>query len=101
MVTELQCVPEPEPKQPPIRLPAPRVRVIEAGCDQAIEPVLDETANLEDFQVAFLGAFGTTERLIAKALFEQILNVVHTEPATPLDAATANLVLALLHRIGP
>ena len=43
-------------------------------------------------RIRFVGAFGTTE---------QIVNALHPDPEKPLDAATANLVLALLYRIGP
>jgi hypothetical protein len=93
--------PAPEARQRPRCSPALRVRISKTERGEVIEPVLDRAANLKDFHAAFLSAFGTTERVIAEALFEQILNVVHTDPAKPLDAATANLVLALLHRIGP
>ena len=81
--------------------PAPRVTVRETEAGQAIEPLLDGAANLEDFHAAFLATFGTTEQVIAEALFQQIVNALHPDPKKPLDAATANLVLALLHRIGP
>ena len=93
--------PAPEASQRPRCSPALRVRISKTERGEVMEPVLDRAANLEDFHAAFLSAFGTTERVIAEALFEQILNVVHTDPAKPLDAAAANLVLALLHRIGP
>src|SRR6266849_551785 len=75
------------------------VRQTDSG--QAVEPIRDETENLEDFQAAFLAAFGTTEQTIAEAFFEQLANALHADPTKALDAATANLVLALLHRIGP
>jgi hypothetical protein len=81
--------------------PAPRVAVRNTESGQAIEPILDETANLEDFHSAFLDAFGTTEQIIAEALFEQLVNALHADPTKALDAVTANLVLALLYRIGP
>ena len=74
---------------------------MEAQVGPTIEPILDEAANLEDFHAAFLGAFGTTEQVVAEALFEQLLNALHADPTKALDAATANLVLGLLHRIGP
>src|SRR5260370_19557728 len=86
---------------PPPRTPAPRVMVRETKTGHSIEPVLDGTANLEDFHAAFLTVFGTTEQIIAEALFEQLVNVLHAAPTKALDAATANLVLALLYRIGP
>jgi hypothetical protein len=97
----LERAPDLQRQQPVTRVPAPRVRVTITECYQAIEPVLDEAANLEDFHAAFLAAFGTTERVIAEGLFQQVLGVFCTEPTKPLDTATANLVLALLHRIGP
>jgi len=34
-------------------------------------------------------------------LFQQTVSALHPDPKKPIDAATANLVLALLHRIGP
>jgi len=86
----------------PLRtVPAPRVAIRKTKTGQAIEPILDEAANLENFHAAFLAAFGTTEQTVAEALFEQLVNALHTDPTKALDAATANLVLALLHRIGP
>jgi hypothetical protein len=81
--------------------PAPRARVATTEAGQAIEPVLDERQNLDDFHDGFVGAFGTTEQIIAEVLFQQVLNAIHPDPAKPLDAGTANFVLALLHRIGP
>ena len=66
-----------------------------------MEPVLDETLDLDEFRIRFVGAFGTTEQIIAEALFQQVVNALHPDPKKLLDAATANLVLALLHRIGP
>ena len=78
---------------------APSVNVSTIGA--TVQPILGEKATVEDFRVAFLTAFGTTELVIAEALFGQLLNILHTEPAKPLDDATANLVLALLHRIRP
>jgi hypothetical protein len=71
----------------------PSVAISEAGV--TLQPVIRDGCTSEDFRAAFLTAFGTTELVIAEALFEQILNVVHTEPAKPLDDATANLVLGL------
>ena len=65
-----------------------------------MEPVLDETLDLDEFRIRFVGAFGTTEQIIAEALFQQVVNALHPDPKKLLDAAT-NLVLALLHRIGP
>ena len=91
---------------PPLSLPlpatsAPRVRVRQTEGGHAVEPVLDETLDLDEFRIRFVRAFGTTEQIIAEALFQQIVNALHPDPKKPLDDATANLVLALLHRIGP
>src|SRR6266446_4129983 len=82
-------------------MPAPRVAIGETATGGAVEPILDETMNLEDFRSRFLAAFGTTEQIIAEALFDQLVNALHADPTKALDAASANLVLALLHRIGP
>jgi hypothetical protein len=92
---------KPEAKRLPIRRPAPRVRVRQAGDGQVIEPVLGEAANPEDFSGAFLAAFGTADDGVAEALFQQLLNGLHTEPGKSVDSATANLALALMHEIGP
>ncbi len=90
-----------EPTPPPLSVPAPRVRLSKTARGPAIDPVLDETEDREDFRTRFLAAFGTTEHSIAEMLFQEILNVLRTDPTKPFDAAAANLVLALLHRIGP
>jgi len=82
-------------------MPAPRVAIGETATGGAVEPILDETMNLEDFRSRFLAAFGTTEQIIAEALFDQLVNALHADPTKALNAASANLVLALLHRIGP
>src|SRR5712692_2596859 len=99
MLSDLQGAPD--AKLPPPSLPAPRVRVRQTEDGHAVEPVLDETLDLDEFRIRFVGAFGTTEQVIADALFQQVVNALHPDPKKPLDAATANLVLALLHRIGP
>jgi hypothetical protein len=101
MLSELRAMPILQPKQPPPFLPAPRVAVREMETGQAIEPVLDGTANLEDFRVAFLAAFGTIDEVVAEALFGQLLSGLHTEPHKPIDPAIANLALALMHEISP
>src|SRR5439155_16137094 len=82
-------------------LPSPLVRVRQTEDGYAVEPALDETVDLDEFCVRFVGAFGTTEQIVADALFQQVINALHPDPKKPLDAVTANLVLALLHRIGP
>jgi hypothetical protein len=82
-------------------VPAPRVKVTQADGGQVIEPILDGTATLENFHAAFLAAFGTIDEVVAEALFTQLLNTLHTEPGKPVDCATANLALALMHEIGP
>jgi hypothetical protein len=98
-MTTLEGVTEPTP--PPLSVPAPRVRLKKTARGPAIDPVLDETEDPENFRIRFLAAFGTTEQSIAESLFQEILNVLHIDPTKPFDAAAANLVLALLHRIGP
>ena len=80
---------------------APRLRISRTESGQLTELILDEAADVDALRAAFLSAFGTTELVIAEALFEQILNALHTHPENPLDDATANLVLAMLHRIHP
>jgi hypothetical protein len=80
--------------------PAPRVALKTDGT-HALEPILDGTVTIKEFEAAFLAAFGTAERVIAEALFEQLVNALHADPTKAVDAATTNLVLALLHRIGP
>ena len=81
-------------------MPAPRVAIGETATGGAVEPILDETMNLKDFRSRFLAAFGTTEQIIAEALFDQLVNALHADPTKALNAASANLVLALLHRLG-
>ena len=98
-MSESQRAPEPTP--PPLLLPAPRVRFTKTACGHEIEPALDETEDPGNFRTRFLAAFGTTENSIAETLLREILNVLQIDPTKPFDAATANLVLALLHRIGP
>ena len=79
----------------------PRLRICRTESGQVTELILNEAADVDALRAALLSAFGTTELVIAEALFEQILNALHTDPEKPLDDATANLVLALLHRIHP
>ncbi len=101
MLNNVQRAPEPDGQLPPPSLPSPRVRVRQTEDGYAVEPALDETLGSDEFRIRFVGAFGTTEQIIAEALFQQIVNALHPDPRKPLDAATANLALALLHRIGP
>ena len=101
MLNNVRHAPEREGQLPPPSLPSPRVRVRQTEDGHAVEPALDETLELDEFRIRFVGAFGTTEEIIADALFQQIVNALHPDPKKPLDTATANLVLALLHRIGP
>jgi hypothetical protein len=101
MLSNVRRAPEPDDKLPPPSRPAPRVRVRQTDIGQAIELVLDEAVDLDAFRCGFLAAFGTTEQIIAQALFEQLVNALYADPAKALDAATANTVLAQLHRIGP
>ncbi len=101
MLNNVRHAPEREGQLPPPSLPSPRVRVRQTEDGHAMEPVLGETLDLDEFRIRFVGAFGTTEQIIAEGLFQQIVNALHPDPKKPLDTATANLVLALLHRIGP
>lgn len=82
-------------------VPAPRVTVKPTGDGYAVEPESEDLSLLAKFEAAFLDAFGTTERVIAEALYQQILGVLHADSTKPLDATIANFVLALLYRIGP
>ena len=59
-----------------LRCQHPRVRVVKTGTGQVIEPAIDETENLDDFHARFLAACGTTNRTIAEAVLEQLLNVL-------------------------
>jgi|SRR5216684_2174085 len=101
MLSHLQGTTGADGKLMPPSLPAPRVRVTKTEAGQVIEPILDEAVSLEAFRVAFLRAFATTDEVVAQALFIQLLNGLHTEPNKPVDPATANLALALMHEIGP
>ena len=50
-----------------------------------MEPVLDETLDLDEFRIRFVGAFGTTEQIIAEAFFQQVVNALHPDPKKPLE----------------
>ena len=54
-----------------------------------------------EWREQFLKAFGTAEAPIAEDLFNQIVNTLHNDPTKPIAAETANLALALLHRLAP
>jgi hypothetical protein len=92
---------KPGPKQPPPRLPAPRVSFAKTVDGQSVEPIPAEAKDLDAFRIGFLDPFGTMEYGVAEMLFQEILNIFHTDPGKPLEPATANLVLALMHSIGP
>ena len=80
--------------------PAPRVVAMtgpSAGGPVELLPAPNDSP--EAWRSRFLAAFGTTELAVAEALFQQLLNALC--PGQALDAATANLALALLHRIAP
>jgi hypothetical protein len=100
-LSDLQGMAEAAIRVPLRSVSAPRVAISGTATGQTVEPIVDETMNLEDFRSRYLAAFGTTEQIIAEALFQQIVNALHPDPKKPVSAATANLVLALLHRIGP
>jgi hypothetical protein len=99
--SDLRQAAEPGSEPPSPLVPAPRVKVVKTETGQAIELVPDGSGDLDTFRVRFLAALGTTEPVIAETLLQHLLNVLHADPKKPLDAATANLSLALLHRIGP
>jgi hypothetical protein len=101
MLNQTQRVATAEQKSPPSSMPAPRVRARLTGAGPAIEPTLGDAANPDAFRAAFLSAFGTVDELVAEALFTQLLNGLHADPAKAVDSATANLALALMHEIGP
>jgi hypothetical protein len=102
MVSDLQGVSVPDTKLPPSSRPAPRVTVVKTDAGQAIKPVIGEPADLDRFRDGFFDAFGTVDEIVAKSLFEQLLNGLHTGPPNqPVDTATANLALALMHSLGP
>jgi hypothetical protein len=101
ILSDARGVAEQDAKLPAPSLPAPRVQVLTTKAGQAIEPALDETGGLDDFRAGFLAAFGTSNETVAEALFQQLLNALHSEPSKPVDSTTANLALALMHEIGP
>jgi hypothetical protein len=82
-----------------VSTPAPRLKVGDAGTPESIEP--DHAGDLTAWREQFLKAFGTNDPAIADTLLTQLINVLHTDPAKPLAASTANLALALLHRLAP
>ena len=88
-------------KPPPASMPAPRILVRRTENGHAIEPARDDPVDLDAFRGGFLAAFGTTELAVAEALFQQLLNGLHSDPLQPVNSATANLSLALMHSIGP
>lgn len=100
-MSDLQGVAEAAIRVPLRSMPAPRVAISGTATGQTIEPILDEAVDLEDFHAAFLAAFGTSNETVAEALFQQLLNSLHIEPGKPVDSATANLTLALMHEIAP
>jgi hypothetical protein len=79
--------------------PAPRVAVMGSGAGGSVELLPEPNDGPEAWHSRFLMAFGTTEATIAEALFQQLLNALGS--GQQLDAATANLALAFLHRIAP
>jgi hypothetical protein len=87
------------PRLPPLPLPAPRVCVHTAEQGQVIEPVA--ASEQVDFREAFFRAFGTTDEVVAQALYEQILNALHAASGRPVDNDAANLALALIREIAP
>jgi hypothetical protein len=89
----------PNEQMPSVRMmPAPRLKVGE-GTPESVEP--DDAGDLSAWRDHFQQACGTTEVAVADALFNQLVNVLHTDPTKPLLASTPNLALALLHRLAP
>ena len=78
---------------------APQIRVGLGGIPESVEPV--QAGDLSTWRDQSLRAFGTSEPAVAEALFNQVVNALHTNPKEPLAASTANLALALLHRLAP
>lgn len=66
-----------------------------------IEPSPDVELSVSGFREEFLNAFGTTDEIVAQALYEQLLNTLNAGSSRPIDDATANLALALMHEIRP
>src|SRR5437868_1493519 len=66
-------------------VPAPRVTPKTDG-SHALEPILDGMVAIEEFEAALLAAFGTAERVVAEALFEQLVNILHADPTKAVDA---------------
>jgi hypothetical protein len=58
-LSDLQGVTEAAIRVPLRSVPAPRVAIRETETRQAIEPILDETANLEDFHAAWRFSTGS------------------------------------------
>jgi hypothetical protein len=100
MLNGLQGAPGPVAKLPP-SLSAPRVTVRQTEGGQAIEPAPDTEPSGVGFREAFLNAFGTTDEIVAQALYEQLLDALNTASAKPIDDATANLGLALIRALSP
>ena len=88
----------PEPRQIPLT-PAPRGKIRPGGSPETFEP--DDAVSPTAWRDLFLKVFGTAESTIADALFSQLVNILHTDPTKPMSASTANLALALLHRLAP
>jgi hypothetical protein len=102
MLRDLEAAVEPDARPPPPSRPAPRVTVVQTGAGQAIAPIIDEVADLDRFRSSFLDAFGTVDEIVAESLFQQLVNGLHSGlPNQPIDCATANLALALMHSLGP
>ena len=78
---------------------APQIKIGQEGAVESVEPAA--AGDLTAWRDRFLQAFGTSEPAIAEALFNQLINALHTDPKEPLSASTANLALALLHRLAP
>jgi hypothetical protein len=101
MLQELRPTPSRERDQRRSKSPPTRVLVKQVEGRATVQPTLDGSAEIADFQKTFCAAFGTIDGLVAEALFGQLLNGLRAESGEPLDNSTANLALALMYEIGP
>lgn len=88
-------------EEPPPRpvIPAPQIKIGPGGTSESLEPVA--VGDLSVWRDQFMKSFGTSDAVIAEAHFNQLVNVLHTDPTKPISATTMNLVLALLHGLAP
>lgn len=92
---------QPGPKLLPPSLPAPRASIRTAEQGRVIGPAPDAELSGAGFREAFLNAFGTTDEIVAQALYEQLLSALNAASGAPIDDDTANVALALVHALAP